>query len=71
MTLQTQSVRRQLLVACLALVCGPPTLTIRAAPPPPAQGAAAAIPIDVLVLDRDSRLVEGLRPSDFSITVDG
>src|SRR5512139_4322239 len=72
MNLRTRSASSQLLVACLVLVCGAPSLAIGAAPPPPVQAdAAAAIPIDVLVLDRDGRLVENLPPSDFTITVDG
>ena len=72
MILRIRRARSRFLIACLALVCGALSLIIRAAPPPPEQAdAATAIPIDVLVLDRDGRLVENLRPSDFTITVDG
>jgi len=34
-------------------------------------GPAAAIPADIVVVDRDGRLVPNLRPSNFSVTVDG
>ena len=59
-------------IACLALFCGLSSLAIRGAAAPPVQAdATGAIPVDVLVLDRDGRLVENLRPSDFTVTVDG
>jgi VWFA-related protein len=71
MDLRTRSASSRLLVGCLAFVCGLPWSANPGAPAPPVQANAAAIPVDVLVLDRDGRLVENLRPSDFTVTVDG
>jgi VWFA-related protein len=71
MTLRTRSASPQLVVAGLALCCGLPSLAIRGAPANPVQANAAAVSVDVLVLDRDGRLVENLHPSEFTVTVDG
>ena len=58
-----------MLTASLATACAAATT---AAPPPAAQRPAAdAIAVEVLVVDPDGHLVEGLRPSDFSVSVDG
>ena len=63
---------RLLLPACLALGIGSISSTSYPAPQQPDQGAAAAAtPVDVLVVDRDGRLVENVRPADLSVTVDG
>jgi len=44
---------------------------ISAAPPPSAQDPSAATPVDVVVVDRDGKPVDGLGPDSFAATVDG
>ncbi len=61
------------MLASLVLAGGVATAAATIAAPPPAtrRPAADALAIEALVVDRDGRLVEGLRPSDFTVTVDG
>jgi VWFA-related protein len=69
---QTTAAHTALAVACLALFASVQATSAR----PGARGSsqstpAPAVTIDVVVVDRDGRFVEGLRPTDFTVTVNG
>jgi VWFA-related protein len=80
-TLSSPRVHAILLAAALAIASQPPGVAAvaRQQPPPiaPAASAKAAAPIasetriEVVAVDKDGKPVEGLRPADLTVTIDG
>jgi len=69
---QTTAAHTALAVACLALLGSAHATSARPGPRGSSQATPApAVTIDVVVVDRDGRFVEGLRPADFTVTVNG
>ena len=72
MPLHSTSVRSFFAVTCLALLASPPSPSSRALVQDPAgAGAASAVAIDIVAVERDGRFIENLRASDLTVTVDG
>jgi len=80
-TLSSPRVHAILLAAALAIASQPPGVAAVARQPPPpiapAASAKAAAPIasetriEVVAVDKDGKPVEGLRPADLTVTIDG
>jgi VWFA-related protein len=69
--IRVRSAAARAVLLVLLMTAGGSPASVATLPQETGVGSPSFIPVDVVVVDRDGRFVEGLETTDFSLTVDG